>query len=383
MGSKNKQTLLSIADSISREAISMIPGGGVAYDILKEMAKRARYYYMEQNEIKLEQFFKNILSDKNKHLLEKEFTEEDYYLILKKLIQEDDNEKVKFYSNLMEGIIENNIEQDYRKHYILSLSELNSFDINVMRKIYIYDHFEIENIGNRIKQLEDITKSKKPLINSSIGNLVRLGFMTEIDNTLQPTEILNEFISLIHQDEELKPTSINEISIENAEVYLSNFVSDEEEIKRFFSPLERDINKIEKQVAHYKNVISKIEAKLTNLGISYVSSSPKNFHNLQKKVQLHILCIDHGMNHMNMAYWDNNVLKKDNTIKILMSKTTDEKVFPTFNESSKILKNEEPYDSIENIECILSKDFSNENIDIVLDELEKFIQTFFKKYELV
>ena len=84
----------------------MIPGGGVAYDILKEMAKRARYYYMEQNEIKLEQFFKNILSDKNKHLLEKEFTEEDYYLILKKLIQEDDNEKVKFYSNLMEGIIE-------------------------------------------------------------------------------------------------------------------------------------------------------------------------------------------------------------------------------------------------------------------------------------
>ncbi|MCR1816395.1 hypothetical protein [Aliarcobacter butzleri] len=374
--------LLNIMDSITKEAISIVPGGGLAYETIKIIVSETKHYYEEQNEIKLQHFFGDILSNENKHLLEKDFTEQDYHLLLKKLIQDDDTEKVRFYSNLLKGIIENNIEVDYRKHYILSLSELNSFDINIMRKIYIYDNFEIENIGNKIKQLKNITKSKNPLINSSIGNLVKLGFMTEIDNTLQPTEILNEFISLIYQDEELKPTSINLICLENAEVYLSNFVSEEEEIKNFFSPLE-DSDNIKRQVEHYKNVVSKIETKLTNLGISYVSSSPNNFHNLQKKVQLHILCVDHGMNNMNMAYWNNDVLRKNNTVKILMSKTPNEQVVFPFNKSSKLLKNVEPYDSIKHIECMLSEDFSNENIDIVLDELEKFIQTFFKKHELV
>ena len=323
MKKDNKKTLVSIFDSVAREGATLIPAGGIAYDTIKALVQRTLDYHKEQTQIKLELFFDKLSSDEQDDFLKKEFSMDDYHLLVKKLIQDDDRDKVEFYSNLMKGIIINEISTNRRKHYIKCLSELTLADLKVLTQIYIYNTFEISGVGNRFRQLKNIKESNDPLIPPSLGNLFRLGLVIERDDIYQPTELLNEFILLLHGTDKPTPSSIGEISVESADVFISNFVSTEDDLKRLYNSLERD-DELPIKVSHYKNALSHIESMLDRLGISYVSSSPKNFHKIQEVVSMHIICIDHRWNSMHMAYWNRNVLNKNNTVKVVMTDPEDD-----------------------------------------------------------
>lgn len=323
MKKDNKKTLVSILDSVAREGATLIPAGGIAYDTIKALVQRTLDYHTEQTQIKLELFFDKLSSDEQEDFLKKEFSMDDYHLLVKKLIQDDDRDKVEFYSNLMKGIIINEISTNRRKHYIKCLSELTLADLKVLTQIYIYNTFEISGVGNRFRQLKNIQESNDPLIPPSLGNLFRLGLVIERDDIYQPTELLNEFILLIHGTDKPTPNSIGEISIESADVFISNFVSTEDDLKGLSNLFEKN-DELPIKVSHYKNTLSHIESMLKRLGISYVSSSPKNFHKIQEVVSMHIICIDHRMNSMHMAYWGRNVLNETNTVKVVMTDPKDD-----------------------------------------------------------
>lgn len=362
MQNKNKKTLVSIVEAVAREGAGLLPAGGLGYDLIKELVLRAKSHYSDQSEAKLEQFYDGLLKGNSEELINQEFIEDDYFLLLKKLIQDDENEKNRYYVNLMKGIISSDLNEDYKRHYILALSELNYFDIKVMRKIYIYSHYEMEFSGNILEQLKSIYDSKVTLTKSSIGNLFRLGFVEEVNDIYQPTDILDSFLSLICEPEELFPRSLGEKSVEYVDVYVSNFVSSKSEINKFFSLMERDHDEVKIKVSHYVEVVSKVKKVLEAKGVSYISSTPGNFHKLQNNVRLHILCVDHGDNHMNMAYWHRNVLKGDNVIKLLMSKSA----------------NGQPYDSVKHYNGY-SIDFTtcdkNSSLDDLSSKIDRILQT--------
>lgn len=356
MKKKNMKSLASIADAVAREGAALVPGGGLGYDLVKELVSRAKAHYTEQNETKLEKFYDDLLKGNSTELLSREFVEDDYFLLLKKLMQDDENEKVSHYVNLMKGVISSEIDADYKRHYILALNEINHFDIQIMKRIYIYSHYEMDFSGNRNEQLKRISNSSKTLTKSSLGNLFRLGFVEEEDGLYHPTEMLNEFLNLICSPEELVPAAINEHSVECVDIFISNFISNETEIKKFYSMMEPNQREVDKKIEHYKKVIASLCGVLEEKGLTYVSSSPENYHKLQENVRLHILCVDHSPNHMNMAYWHRNVINNDNVIKILMSSSTDGS----------------PYDSVKHFGGTVI-DFSSEHFINSVDELKKAI----------
>ncbi|MEZ4528254.1 MAG: hypothetical protein R2941_20265 [Desulfobacterales bacterium] len=105
-----KESLISISDAVTREGCSIVPGGGLAYDMLKALYNFGKKYYTDRNNQKLKDFHDNLLDGDLyeldfKKFIEKEFSEDDYYSLLANLIQDEETEKVKYYSSLMKSII--------------------------------------------------------------------------------------------------------------------------------------------------------------------------------------------------------------------------------------------------------------------------------------
>src|SRR5437867_939136 len=137
---RSKRTLTSLGDIIVQGGAvgAGAPELGIVYKLIKTLVAHARAYYNDRRNDRIEDFHEKVLEgvpeDQRAEFLKAEFSVEDYYSILEKAVQDEENSKVEIYAKLFRCLIMGLIPDDYKLHLIKASRELNYSDFEFMRK---------------------------------------------------------------------------------------------------------------------------------------------------------------------------------------------------------------------------------------------------------
>ena len=213
---RSKQTLTSLGDIIIQggTVAAGAPELGILYKLIKTLVGHARAYYNDRRNDRIEDFHEKVLlgvpQDQREEFLKAEFSVEDYYSILEKAVQDEEDRKVEIYAKLFRCLIMGLIRDDYKLHLIKASRELNFSDFEFMRQLYINDKHEFIRPGNRLSQISDLTSPVNPMRAYSVQTLIRLGFLNERETHKPPwpNDLLKSFVELLYDKDSLTAESL-------------------------------------------------------------------------------------------------------------------------------------------------------------------------------
>lgn len=209
---RSKKSVITVADLLAKEGLTtVVPAGGLIYDISKSLAQHARNYFLGRAEARLEEFHENFLNESMsgeevKDFINKEFNLDDYYAILSSCTQDIENEKVTIYANLLKGIIEKKVEPNLKRHFITTSKDLTFSELCFLKELYIYSNFELMTPGGIQYQVSTLLSTKDFFKNIIINKLIQLGFIYSGRSKI--TSMTKQFIQLIFDKDSLKPKSV-------------------------------------------------------------------------------------------------------------------------------------------------------------------------------
>lgn len=224
---KDKVLIKAIKDVVVSTSVTLADTmTGNAASILKGLVENTKNFYDEVNRQKLYDLYMGIYEmDDSK---EKIFTKENLAFLIKKFIQDDEIHKTHFYSKLAINVSRSEFSDDDRIDYISTLSNLTSYEINFMRKIYVYDNYHIKSFKNKEDQLLEISESHDGREIKAINKLHSNGLVFEpnrgkaASQYYKPTTYLQKFIRLIFSDSELTPDTINENEKNKTDIFFKS-----------------------------------------------------------------------------------------------------------------------------------------------------------------
>lgn len=208
---RNKKTLSSLANLIGKEMIAgLIPGGSAVYGICEIL----HAHWNERINDRTSKFHLDLLEGMPKQekekLFERPFLLDDYYALLSNSVQDAEEAKVKIYSRLFKAIIIGSVPDSFKLHFIKSVREFTTYDIDVMREMYIRATHNVCEKGD-IFPLQKFLETNDPIRNIAIQTLIRQGFLLEDtrgERRLHLSELLKVFVKIIFEPDELTPESI-------------------------------------------------------------------------------------------------------------------------------------------------------------------------------
>lgn len=224
---RSKKSVLSLSEIAGKEALnSLIPGSGLIYSLSKLLLRHGKEFYRERTESRINDFHKALLEGTGEadidSLMKASFSLEDYYSLLSRAVQDDEDSKVGIYAKIFHALIKKAIPEKYKLHFTKSIRELSYHDIQLIREIYIRAKYEFKRGPGLSKQVITFTNTDDPIKNYAIQKLTGLGFLktTEYESIkygevkekegLIPSDLLYAIAEVIFDPEDLKPHSIGQ-----------------------------------------------------------------------------------------------------------------------------------------------------------------------------
>ncbi len=276
---EDKAMLKLIKDALAESGVKVaesLPIIGPIAGIIKGLIENSKGLYDAINRQKLYDFYMGIYElddDKEKYI-----TNESLGIIVRKLLQDDEAEKTKFYSRFIVNVASSEYNGNKRIELIIILSKLTSFELQLARKYYINSKYEIDNSGFIIEQLANLSDTSDGFQLKAIENLKANGLVYEskINRTLPyeyniVTNVLESLVELIYSTDELKPESINAIydSRESVDVFVFNAFHTIANKISYKSNLNIDEAVISERVSIYEEHLAEIGRVLKRHNISY------------------------------------------------------------------------------------------------------------------
>jgi hypothetical protein len=224
---RSKRSAITVAELLAKEGLTiLVPGGGLVYDITKSLVQHSRSYFMDRTENRLSEFHKALFNESQdekivKDFINKEFDLDDYHAILSSCIQDIENEKVSIYVNLMKGLIEQNIELDFKRHFITSCKDLTFTELCFLKEAYIKSNFDLMTPGGINQQLSVLFKTKGLFQNITIDKLIKFGYIDKEGSKI--TSISEQFIKIIFDKESLLPKSIGRVEYSGVNILIVSY----------------------------------------------------------------------------------------------------------------------------------------------------------------
>lgn len=301
---RSKKTTLTFASELAKEGCSaLVPGGGLMYEGVKALVQHGIKFYEDRKTERIERFHEVLLGEhatNREEVLHKEFAIEDYTILLSHAVQDEEDDKVDIYSRIFKALQNNQISKEFKSHILKSSRDLLVSEFELMKEIFISSTFEFKDEGNIREQITRRTRTANPIINLSIQNLIRLGYLYDKDGTKPPypTDLLKELVSSIYSKEELRPEVINKEIWKDIQVFIACFNLDK-----------------------HAQILSKISNAFSKQNIKTVIAVPSRQSIAQAASTLIVLCND------NEVYKDVETYKKQNhqycdkTIEVYLSGT--------------------------------------------------------------
>ncbi|MBV5277716.1 MAG: hypothetical protein J0647_01475, partial [Campylobacteraceae bacterium] len=173
-------------------------------------ARRERRFYQFNQKL-----FYNKLSDKEIENLKNNITsEDDYYSLLSAAINDEEEKKTTIYVTLYKKIVDNTISSNNKFKIMKILKALTYSSLELIKKIYIYTQYEIQENNNRISIESFLAKIKDdPNYTFEIEALKQFGLLKIKNiyekNALEQTQFCLDIAKLFFRDEEIIPKAIN------------------------------------------------------------------------------------------------------------------------------------------------------------------------------
>ncbi|MCL6329049.1 hypothetical protein EXT51_05945 [Pectobacterium carotovorum subsp. carotovorum] len=235
--SNENKALIKIFGHLVKDTGKLLldPYIGNASSIIEELVINSKNFYDEMNKKKIYELYMGIeqLDDDT----EKKFTRANLAFLIKKFIQDDEENKTHLYSKLAINISKSDIPDEQRIDFISMLSALTVYDINFMKKVYIHDVFDIKGFKNTAEQLLEITESQEGREIKSINKLYANGLIFEPNKGkaagqyYKPTEYLKIFILMLFDSRELTPSTIEKNEKNKSDIFFMQnieYISKEE-----------------------------------------------------------------------------------------------------------------------------------------------------------
>jgi hypothetical protein len=226
---RSKKTTLTFANELAKEGCSaLVPGGGLMYEGIRILMQHGRKFYEDRKTERIEKFHEILLGKdvpSKEDILHKEFTIEDYTILLSHAVQDEEDDKVGIYSRIFQALLNKRIPDELKSHILKSSRSLLYSDFEFMKEIYLAGIYEFKDEGNIEEQIKHRTRVKDPIKNLSIQNLIRLGFLYDKDGSKPPypTDLLKTLISSIFKEDELTPESIGKQAWRDVRIFIASF----------------------------------------------------------------------------------------------------------------------------------------------------------------
>ena len=145
-----KKTAIKLGTIFGKKAVSLATGG-LSEELLELLIAHVSQYQKDERNRRLSELFQNIFYDSSdindqKKILENDLPIDDLYAIMNYAVQDEETEKVKYYSKLLKYLLlkKENIDR-FQKLFILKLfKDLSIFDFLVIKK-----YFKFHTLGQR------------------------------------------------------------------------------------------------------------------------------------------------------------------------------------------------------------------------------------------
>lgn len=225
---RGKESGYRFASELAKEGLNaLIPGGGLVYAGVEALVKHGMHFYEDRKKTRIEAFHENILSgdpEAAQQVLDREFSIEDYTLLLSHSVQDEEDEKVEIYGRLFKALQRNLLPANFKLHILKSSRNLSLAEFDLMREIFVAAKFKFKDEGDLERQVAQRTVSSEPMLNLAVQNLVRQGYLYEktSDSPPYPTALLNTIVQAIYQDEELIPEAVGQ-EVWLGQIFLGSF----------------------------------------------------------------------------------------------------------------------------------------------------------------
>ncbi|WP_338668067.1 hypothetical protein [Pseudodesulfovibrio methanolicus] len=198
----NLQMSRKMAETVATGALAIIPGVGpglaVGYTILQICMDRAAELKNQQAKKRITDFSKRLLSDDIEPISFDEEVIEDYTRLIESMIRDDEDEKADYYSRMFVSFATENIGKNEKLHLLKTVRELTSYDIEAVRKMYVYHNFDVK--GTSAINVSAHTYCLPKLIDMHI--------LEAAEGKQSLSQIGARFLHLIYSEDELTPEAI-------------------------------------------------------------------------------------------------------------------------------------------------------------------------------
>lgn len=171
--------------------------------------------YSNNNEInRLVQFFYGINYQDNPNILialGPEYAEQ----IIDCVMKDNEDDKLYYYKNLVLNINNHSLTSENKKDITTIIKQLSVRDIELARKYYIHENFDIKGCLDRKEGASYLSDSEDGFVIKSINSLISNGVIMRVKegtwmsrDTYKGTSILKILIELIYETDKLKPSII-------------------------------------------------------------------------------------------------------------------------------------------------------------------------------
>ncbi|NBB33768.1 hypothetical protein [Pseudomonas sp. BC115LW] len=137
-------------------ATSGIPGAEAIWNFAKLGTNSIKDYLADRSESKVFEFHRKLLlNDKDivdDSVLQSTLEMADYHALLQACLSDIEDEKTTIYGNLAKAIARNVVPKNLRRHFILTLKEINWDQLDLLARVYVLSQYNImpqQGIGRR------------------------------------------------------------------------------------------------------------------------------------------------------------------------------------------------------------------------------------------
>lgn len=212
-GQRNLGSLTRIGSILLKAGISATPYGiaGVAtFETLQAIRDHLLETKRERDLSRASMFIESLLDgqateDCIDSFLEKLVDPEDFYILFRNALQDDEDKKAPHYAELLRNIALGNISGEFKSYMIRVAKDLSMKEISLLAELLIVKNYDV--IPDQGPSLDAKTLLKRTDLIAKIchANLLRLSLIEERNGALQPTDLADQAARALHRREETAP----------------------------------------------------------------------------------------------------------------------------------------------------------------------------------
>jgi hypothetical protein len=213
---KMKQGSIKITDILMGAGITICfgPVGKISYEFSKLVLTNVQDFIKERDQKRFQEFHATFLageleSNEMEEFLQKDINSEDYYILLKAAIQDDENQKIRHYAELLRKIALKEVTDEHKLYLMKTVREMTYFEIDLIRNVYIYTNYDLIPAFGPTQKLSTLFLGDGFQTKMAVENLIRMGLLKKEDTDISTTDVTSLAAKSLFSTSELTPDSIN------------------------------------------------------------------------------------------------------------------------------------------------------------------------------